>query len=102
MARARIDLNRFRKIYPQRSKSPRMFSAELRPYRISFSSSQSEEQLIADYVSPVVVVTSDENYNVWVQSIIRNSNGIGWKVTIESSTQITGTVYMHVGEAYIP
>ena len=101
MARARINLNRFRKVYPQMSKSPRMFSAELRPYRVEFSNQMSKELQIDNFVSPVVVISGEDNFNVWVQSIVRSPNGINWTITIEASTQITGTVHVHVGEAYL-
>ena len=101
MARARINLNRFRKVYPQMSKSPRMFSAELRPYKIVFSNSISETFEIANFISPVVVVSPEDNINPFVHSIIRADNGINWNVTIQTSAPYTGTVHVHVGEAFV-
>jgi len=110
MARARINLNRFRKIYPQMGKSPRWFSAELHPYKVSFSNANSAEVTIADFVTPVIVLTpgSDPanpepsaNVNLWVQSIIRSNNGKEWIVTIHASTFWTGEAHVHVGEAFL-
>ena len=101
MARARINLNRFRKVYPQMSKSPRMFSAELRPYKLTFSNSYSEQITISNFITPVIVLTPDDNVNLWVQSIIRSPNGINWVVTIESSSPYSGEAHIHVGEAFL-
>jgi len=110
LARARINLNRFRKIYPQFSKSPRFFSAELHPYRVPFNNTISEEVIIADFVTPVIVVTpgsdpndtaTDGNVNLWVQSIIRSNNGMSWIVTIHASAPWKGTAHVHVGEAFL-
>ena len=110
MARARINLNRFRKVYPQMSKSPRMFAAELRPYKLTFNNSFSDQITISNFITPVVVLTAgsdpndsstDGNVNLWVQSIIRAPNGINWVVTIESSAPFTGEAHIHVGEAFV-
>ena len=63
-------------------KSPRFFSAELHPYKVTFSNSSSATLTIADFVTPVIVVTpgattaaTNANVNLWVQSIIRSNNG---------------------------
>lgn len=101
MARSRINLNRFRKIYPQMGKSPRFFSAELHPYKVSFSNANSAEVTIADFVTPVIVLTPDDNVNLWVQSIIRSNNGRQWIVTIQASSFWTGDAHVHVGEAFL-
>lgn len=101
MARARINLNRFRKVYPQMSKSPRMFAAELRPYKLTFNNHVSREITISNFITPVIVLTPDDNVNLWVQSIIRAPNGINWVVTIEASAPFTGDAHIHVGEAFL-
>ena len=101
MARSRINLNRFRKIYPQMGKSPRFFSAELHPYKATFSNTNSVQITIADFVTPVIVLSPDDNVNLWVQSIIRSNNGRQWIVTIQSSSFWTGEAHIHVGEAFL-
>lgn len=186
MARSRIDLNRFRKIYPQLKRSPRMFSAELRPWKISFVNADSGTVDISDFETPVVVVSHSptvvqnpdnlttsvdlvdsnalvkvtdasfvvvgatlekisgdgdfsaataivatvdttttpheittvgannatagaitfsvvnpniSNVNLWVANLSQLSAG-RWRVTIEASSQFTGEVHVHVGEAF--
>ena len=83
------------------SKSPRMFAAELRPYKLAFANSTSEQITISNFITPVIVLTPDDNVNLWVQSIIRAPNGINWVVTIESSAPFTGEAHIHVGEAFV-
>ena len=100
MARSRIDLNRFRKIYPQLKRSPRMFSVELRPYKVEFANAQSATIDIADYTTPVIVVTPEDNVNLWISSIVQIQGG-QWRVTVSASSQWTGDAHFHVGEKFI-
>ena len=83
------------------SKSPRMFAAELRPYKLTFNNHVSREIIISNFITPVIVLTPDDNVNLWVQSIIRAPNGINWVVTIEASAPFTGDAHIHVGEAFL-
>lgn len=96
---ARIDLNRFRKIYPQLKRSPQYFNQtnEIKTFTLDFSSSTSETIQIGTFTTPIVVISGDDNVNLWIQSISQ-SNSI-WSVQVSASTSYTGTVQIHVHEA---
>ena len=96
---ARIDLNRFRKIYPQLKRSPRYFNQtnEIKTFTLAFSSSTSETIQIGTFTTPIVVISGDDNVNLWIQSISQ-SNSV-WSVQIQASAPYTGTVQIHVHEA---
>ena len=97
MARTRENLNRFRKIYPQKRRSPRWFSAELRPFKLTFSNEEEKTVEIDNYTTPIIVVTPVENVNVWVYSVTPIAGG-RWEVTIKASTRLSADVHVHVGE----
>ena len=97
---ARIDLNRMRKIYPQMKRSPRWFNQtnEVETHKITFSNDTSKTFSIGTYTTPVVVLSPEDNLNVWISSIVGTSGGV-WKVTITSSVEIAaGSVNVHVAE----
>ena len=81
MARSRIDLNRFRKVYPQLKRSPRMFSAELRPYKITFNNTSSGTLDISDFTTPVIVATH-------APTIVPNPAPLSTSVNLLSSNAI--------------
>lgn len=96
---SRIDLNRIRKIYPQMKKSPRYFNQtnEIKAFTVVFSSMRSASLTVGAFSSaPVVVVTGDDNVNLWVSSIALYNNE--YQVTIMSSHVYSGTVHVHVHE----
>ena len=85
-----------------------MFSAELRPYKIEFDNTDSGTVDISDFTTPVIVVShapeasvspQNPNVNLWVANISQLS-AKRWRVTIEASSQFTGEVHVHVGEAF--
>ena len=96
---ARIDLNRFRKIYPQMKRSPRYFNQtnEIQTFSLTFSNSTTETIQIGTFTSPVVVIAGEDNVNLWIGSISQ-SNDV-WSVTINASAAYTGDVHIHVHEA---
>lgn len=105
MARSKIDLQRFRKIYPQLKSSPRYFSQtnEVETHKISFSNEQSKTIGVGRYNYPVVVVTAEDNINVWVSAVVRvNSTDPNrsptWQISVETSTLYNGDVHVHVAE----
>ena len=96
---ARIDLNRFRKIYPQMKRSPVYFNQtnEIQTFSLAFNSSTSETIQIGAFTSPVVVIAGEDNVNLWITSISQTNNV--WSVTINASAAYTGDVHIHVHEA---
>ena len=77
MARTQINLNRFRKIYPQLRKSPVWWSRDLSGSSEAFTIDTATDSLTLtlsnQYNSPVVVASTDDNVNVWISSL--NYNG---------------------------
>lgn len=105
MARTRIDLHRFRKVYPQFRKSPLLFEGggtttlDVEAVVVPFSTSDQETVSLSEtYTTPVVVASAvDENVNVWVSSI--TNDGLGnITITVNTSDVITGEVHVHVVE----
>lgn len=86
-----------------------MFSAELRPYKITFSNADSGTVDISNFTTPVIVVShaptaatnpNNPNVNLWIANISQLSAG-NWRVTVEASSQFSGEVHVHVGEAFV-
>ena len=106
MAKTQYDLNRIRKIYPQKRKHPRLFqqSNEIQTFVVQFSNVQSASQTIGAFTAPVVVITGavtnatadNANINLWVQSLERVNDL--WIVSIAASSLYTGDVHIHVHE----
>lgn len=96
---ARIDLNRIRKIYPQMKRSPRYFNQtnEIKTFTLAFSGSTSETIQIGTFTTPIVVISGDDNVNLWIQSISQSDSV--WSVQVSASAAYTGTVQIHVHEA---
>ena len=96
---ARIDLNRFRKLYPQLKRSPRYFNQtnEIQTFTLAFSNSTSETIQIGTFTTPIVVISGDDNVNLWIQSLSQSDSV--WSVQISASAAYTGTVKIHVHEA---
>ena len=96
---ARIDLNRFRKIYPQMKRSPVWFNQtnEIKTFSLAFSNSTTESIQIGAFTTPIVVIAGDDNVNLWVAGITQSDSV--WTVQINASTAYTGTVHIHVHEA---
>lgn len=107
MARNQINLNRFRKIYPQIRKSPEYWikDAHVRDVReitLSFGS-HTFTTPSSVYINAAVVIASavgsDSNINVWVASISDNGGGT-WNITISASdTSYAGLVHVVVGDS---
>lgn len=96
---ARIDLNRFRKIYPQMKRSPRYFNQtnEIKTFALTFSNADVASIQIGQFTSPVVVVSPNENVNVWLSGVTQ-ANGV-WTVEVKASAPFMGQVNIHVHEA---
>ena len=107
MARSQINLNRFRKIYPQLRKSPVWWTRN--------TEGASESRVLGDgiyfptlaftstliYNSPVVIATAEgDDVNVWVESISEASGLPGqWFVIVNVSDQsYTGKIHVHIYE----
>ena len=102
MARNQINLNRFRKIYPQLRKSPHWWTRStgaIEAITIDVGNGDSLTQLASlNYSAPVAVATADENVNVWVNSINYNSSN-QWEITVAvSDSSFTGKIYLHLLE----
>lgn len=102
MARTQINLNRFRKIYPQLRKSPVWWSRDMsgssEAHTIDVGGGDPLTLILSNqYNSPVAVATTDDNVNVWVESLIYNVTE--WEVTVAvSDTGFAGKIYVHVLE----
>ena len=96
---ARIDQNRFRKVYPSMKRSPRYFNQtnEIQTFSLTFAGTTSETIQIGTFTAPVVVIAGEDNVNLWIGSISQ-TNSV-WSVTINASAAYTGDVHLHVHEA---
>ena len=70
---------------------------EIKTFTLAFSSSSAETIQIGTFTTPIVVLASDDNVNLWVASISQ-TNSV-WSVQINASAPYTGTVHIHVHEA---
>lgn len=97
---ARIDLNRFRKIYPSRKKQPHFFNQtnEVKAYTIAFSNSKIETIPIGTWNYPVIVIGQTDNVNIWVSKVYREVISGPWRIDISASSSFTGEVHIHVAE----
>ena len=102
MARNQINLNRYRKIYPQLRKSPVWWTKdssrnkEAKKIDIGNGDSLTFTTTVA-ITQPIVVATSEENINVWVSAI--SANGNFWDITIShSDAGFTGVIHVHIAE----
>ena len=103
MARTRIDLNRFKKIYPLQRKSPRWYTQNIEAYgyTLTFSNESSKSIETTDVTSPIVVITGvgqNVNVNLWVHSLTVNAITGVWTVEIRSSAAFSGDVHIVLTE----
>ena len=103
MARNRINLNRFRKIYPQMRKSPVFWYKEqegipLEVVTVSGGGANYDYTTTIAYMSPVVVATAEENVNVWVSQIQHNGGGFFTISVRTSDVDYTGDIHIQIGE----
>ena len=105
MARTRIDLNRFKKIYPLQRKSPVYFQSnddEVESFSIQATAGSATKQLDRPYTTPIVVATAaDQNVNVWVSNISVQQDGTTTVTISASDNQFAGMVHVQVTEATI-
>mgnify|MGYP003659235016 CR=1 FL=1 len=109
MAKTKIDLNRFKKVYPLQRKSPSNFNKSHEVYSalISFSNEQSESVVVERSgvisTAPIVTITAeDDNVNVWISGIARSiptDATSDWKVTVAASASWSGKVHVILAEA---
>lgn len=104
---ARVDRNRFRKIYGAKRIKPvyeelgeatiiRMGSLET--INVEFSNQTSVlVQCSVLYQNPVVIVTPTYNVNTYISSVTEINNVTA--IRVNTSAPITGTVFIAVGEA---
>lgn len=105
MARNQINLNRFRKIYPQIRKSPEYWikDTHIRDVReITLTSGSHTFTTAGTINAPVAIasaVGSNSNVNVWITSILDNGGGT-WNITVGASdTSYAGLVHVVVGDS---
>lgn len=106
MQKRRLDLNRYKKIYPLQRRSPYWYTKtnELAGFVAEFSNSAQETVITVDVNTPIVTLTPEnENVQVWIDSINRLNSDPSkpWVVTIKSSSAFTGKVHVHVIEASV-
>ena len=106
MARTKLNLNRFRKIYPQLRRSPFYWYKQQEPILLetiegTCTAGQFSYQTVETFNSPVVVATAEDNVNVWVASITAVGDGT-FAITVQTSdSDYTGNVHIHIGEASV-
>ena len=103
MARTRIDLNRFKKVYPLQRRSPYWYTqtVEAHGFSVTFTDENDKSVETVNVNSPVVVITgigSEANVNVWVHQLTRDISTNIWTVRIKSSASFTGDVHIVVTE----
>ena len=99
MARTRIDLNRFKKVYPLMRRSPHYFTQSVEAYgfTVTFNDENIKTIETTDFNSPVVVITgvgSEANVNIWVHQLTKDPSTGVWSVQIRSSANFTGDVHI--------
>ena len=103
MHKQRLDLNRYKKIYTSKRKSPQFFNKTHEAYgaTISIAGTDSGNAVVENSgvisSTPSVTVTTTENVNVWVTSVARSQASdptSDWLVTVQSSASFTGTVHV--------
>lgn len=103
MHKRRLDLNRYKKIYTSKRKSPQFYNKTHEAYAatITVAAADSGSAVLENSgvisSTPVATVTTTDNVNVWVGSIARSVGTdptSDWKVTIYSSAPFTGTVHV--------
>ena len=104
MARTKLNLNRFRKIYPQLRKSPVFWYKEqdgilLETTQGECTDGQFSYQTTSTFNSPVVVATAEDNVNVWVASVTAVGDGTFAIAVQTSDSTYIGKVYLHIGES---
>lgn len=104
MSRTKLNLNRFRKIYPQMRKSPVFWYKEqdgilLETTQGACTGGQFSYQTTETFNSPVVVAIAEDNVNVWVASVSAVGDGT-WAITVQTSDVLyVGDVHIHIGES---
>ena len=103
MARSRIDLNRFKKIYPLQRKSPHYFTQTINShaYELEFANQSQNTVATTDVNSPIVTITgvgTNSNVNVWIETLARDTTTGIWSVTVKASAAFTGSVHILVTE----
>ena len=108
MAKQRIDLNRYKKIYPLQRKSPQNFNKTHEAFgaTMTFAAEASSTSIIENSgtisSTPVVTIASTDSVNVWISSIARSvptDATSDWQVTVVSSSPFTGQVHVLLVEA---
>ena len=101
MARSQINLNRFRKVYPQLRKSPYWWSGSegaVESFQHNVSNGLSFTTT-SHFNSPIVVATAEDNINVWVATLSDGNNDRLWDITLGiSDASFTGIIHVHVYE----
>lgn len=101
MARSQINLNRFRKIYPQLRKSPYWWSGPDGATESHQHDLSSGLSLVTtnSFNSPVVIATAEDNINVWVATLSDSNNDGIWDITLGiSDATFTGIIHVHIYE----
>lgn len=102
MARSQINLNRFRKIYPQLRKSPVWWPTnvgnQVEAAVITLTSGVGSYTTSLFYNSPVAIATPEDNVNVWISSLTPVGDGTFIVEVTASDTSFSGDVHVHVGE----
>ena len=99
MAR-RLDLNRIRKIYPNRKKQPHYFNQtnEVKAHTVTFSNSKIETIPIGQWNYPVIAIGQTDNVNVWISKVYREVANGPWRIDISASSAFSGEVHLHIAE----
>ena len=105
MTRNQLNLNRYRKIYPQLRKSPVFWikDTSIKEVKVLDASVSLSFTTSVTVNSPVVVASPEgttSNVNVWVSSVTDANNDKLWDITVAvSDTSYTGKIHVMVGDA---
>lgn len=103
MQKRRLDLNRYKKIYTSKRKSPQFYNKSPEAYgaTVDFSNADQGTAVVLNSgvisSTPVATITTTEDVNIWISSISRTTpsdSTSDWTVTIYASAPFTGKVHV--------
>ena len=101
MPKNSYDMNRQRKLYPLRRKTPVVFNADVGAVTMAFTTNDaSVTKEIAGTIFnalPAVTIAATDNVNVWISSVTITSQGVA-TVTVKTSSPFAGNVHIIAAE----
>ena len=102
MAKNSYDMNRQRKLYPLRRKTPVIFSADVAAITIDFTVSDSSKTVpilgTLFNALPAVTISATDNVNVWISAVTHDVVTKRATVTVKTSALFVGSVHLIAAE----